>query len=83
MATKDNTNRRPDYVEHGSEQHALMLGLIPDKGSELGYKLADMTAFGPQATKEFLAEILRQKVTELKAGSPTVPANAPHIWSPD
>ncbi len=79
-----------DHVVHGSEQHAAILGLIPDKTAPLGYRLADPTAFGPQATQAYMDEVLRQKVTTLKAGpppmpqtkDPTKPNYAPPLWVP-
>ena len=79
-----------DHVPHGSARHAAILGLIPDKENSLGYRLADSTAFGPQATPAYLEEVLRQKVSELKAGSPPIPQSddnrkpnyAPPLWLP-
>ena len=68
-----NTPRNADFIPHGGPQHAAILGLIPDKNSELGYRLADPTAFGPQASEAYLGEVLRQKVATLKAGAPPMP----------
>lgn len=82
MATKNDTKQR-DFVEHGSKEHAALLGLIPDDKSELGYRLADMTAYGPQASPEYMKEVLRQKVSELKGAKPSVPTSAPRIFTPD
>lgn len=65
---------RPDYVEFGSEMHARLLGLR-EAVDEDTYKradgdgrvwtLEDTTVFGPQVTKEYIVEVLRQKVSEL------------------
>lgn len=75
-----------DYVPHGSAQHAAILGLIPDKENPSGYRLADPTAFGPQASPAYLDEVLRQKVAELKAGKPPIPQTQdpmkPHYAQP-
>lgn len=80
-----------DFIAHGSEKHAAILGLIPDKNAPDGYRLADPTAFGPQATKDYVDEVLRQKIATLKAGAPPVPQStdrskpnfAPALWVPD
>lgn len=86
-----NTPKRgPDYVEHGSEKHAALLGLIPDPKSPSKYRLADGTAFGPQATQAYLDEVLRQKISTLESGppaypqteDPTKPSYAPPLWVP-
>jgi hypothetical protein len=87
MAEKQNR----DHIAHGSDQHAAVLGLIPDKTNELGYRLIDPTLFGPQATQGYLNEVLRQKVATLKAGIPPIPQSkspdkpnyAPALWVPD
>jgi len=71
-----------DFIEFGSKEHADFLGLIPDKDSEFGYRLADTTAFGPQVTENFLREVLRQKVAELKSGKPKVPPGSPALFYP-
>ena len=84
------SNKRQDFIKHGSAQHAALIGLVLDKDHPLGYRLADMTMFGPQATKEFLEEVLRQKVSELKSGPPAPPQSkdpskpnyAPPLWEP-
>ncbi len=77
---------RPDYLEFGSEKHALFLGLKKageDDADQIdGWALADMTAYGPAARPEFLHEILRQKVNEWKSGKPQVHAGAPPLWMP-
>ena len=81
---------QPDYVPHGSPEHAALLGLVPDKTNPTGYRLADPTAWGPQATSAFLEEILRQKVNSLLQGAPPTPqikdprkpGYAPPLWVP-
>lgn len=82
---KEPTTMR-DYIEFGSPAHADLLGLrkaTSDDGVQLeGWTLQDMTAFGPQATENYVREVLRQKVSELKAGKPTPPKNAPSMWRP-
>ena len=84
-------DKNTDYIAHGSEGHAAILGLIPDKAAPDGYRLADPTAFGPQATQSYIDEVLRQKVTTLKAGAPPMPQSidprkpnyAPAMFVPD
>jgi hypothetical protein len=82
MAEKKN----PNYIKHGSAEHAALLGLKKagkDDTLQLdGWTLEDMTQFGPQATELYVREVLRQKVSELKAGQPKVPANAKPLWRP-
>ncbi len=88
MAKKEITNT--DFVPHGSAQHAQMLGLVKDDKAPLGYRLADITMFGPQATQAFLDEVLRQKLATLKAPpaapqseNPREPNYAPPMWTPE
>lgn len=61
-----------DYVEPGSDRHAAMLGLKKadeyDNPTQDGWALQDVTAYGPAARPEFLAQTLRQKVSELTSG---------------
>ena len=83
-----------DYVPHGSEQHAELIGLRKaEDGEELqldGWTLADRTAWGPQATESYIKEVLRQKVVEWKKGAPPKPQSEdpfapnymPPIWKP-
>ena len=83
-----------DYVQHGSDKHAELIGLRKaEEGEELvvdGWTLADRTAWGPQATESYIKEVLRQKVAEIKAGAPPKPQSedpfepnyAPPIWMP-
>lgn len=88
----------PNYIEHGSRKHAALLGIVqvgkqkqPD-GVHVadGYKLVDGTMFGAHARPEFLAEVLRQKVSELKTKQPKrqsvdprKPNYAKALWTPD
>jgi len=80
-----------DYVAHGSPQHAALIGLLVDKNHSTGYRLADMTAYGPQASPAYLEEVLRQKVAVLQGGAPALPQSkdprkpnyAPPLWVPD
>ncbi len=77
-------------IAHGSKEHAALLGLVADKAAPSGYRLADPTQWGPQATEKFLEEVLRQKIAELTAGAPPVPQSedpskpnyAPPMWQP-
>ena len=85
---------RPDYVEHGSDRHAALLGLRKakkgDKPQLEGWTLFDLTAFGPAARPEYIAEVLRQKVSTFTAGpapklqskDPLKPNYAPPLWMP-
>ena len=69
--------RSSDYVEFGSDRHAMLLGLRKaEKDDELqrdGWTLEDLTAFGPAARPEYLREVLRQKVSALGSGPPPTP----------
>ena len=55
-----------------------------------GWTLVDLTMFGSQVTETYLREVIRQKVSELKAGAPPVPQSddprkpgyAPPMWEP-
>ena len=83
-----------DYIPHGSDAHAELIGLRKAEGSEElvvdGWTLADRTAWGPQATESYIKEVLRQKVAEWKAGAPPKPQSedqfapnyAEKIWMP-
>jgi hypothetical protein len=68
---------RGDFVPHGSDKHAAMIGIRKaTEDDELIYKgwaLVDMTAFGPQTTMTYLKEVLRQKVSVIEAKSPPIP----------
>ena len=81
--------QRLDYVERGSAKHATILGLEPDPESKLGWRLADVTQYGPNANAQFLEDVLRQKVSDLKAKMPEIqsddpyaPGYAPKLWMP-
>ena len=82
---------RADYIEHGSEKHAVLLGLVkaePDDESLYvvhdGYRLEDeITAYTHHHNPAQVALLtLRQKISELKAGKPPISTNAPPIWTP-
>jgi len=68
-----------DYIEHGSDEHAALLGLVKDEKG--GWQLEDVTQYGPNATEKFLAQVLRQKISELEH-PPTVPDGSPPMWVP-
>jgi len=75
-----------DYIEHGSDDHAQLIGLRKaEPGEELqldGWTLDDRTAWGPQATESYIKEVLRQKVAEVKAGAPPMPQSK-HEFEPN
>ena len=72
---------RADYIEHGSDRHATFMGLVPaeedDPFGHESWKLVDRTIFGPNARPEFLAEVLRQKVSSLKSPIPVMQSDDP------
>lgn len=72
-------------IKHGSEAHALFLGLRKSEPGDIptfdGWTLVDPTQWGPNARPEFLEAQLKQKVNEWRT-PPTVPANAPTLWTP-
>lgn len=88
---------RADYIAFGSKEHAAFLGLIQIKEGQTGdfltyksetsgtiWRLEDevtpfMTFPDP---KQVAALVLRQKVSELEAGAPPVPTDAPPMWQP-
>ena len=87
-------DKRPDFVEPGSERHMNMLGLRrAEKDEKLqheGLTLVDLTAFGPQAQEWYLMEILKSKVRSFRSPAPTVqstdplkPNYAPPMFNPD
>ena len=89
MARKTSKRIQQDYVERGSARHAAVLGLVPDPESPLKWRLDDVTAYGPNATDKFLAEILRQKVSDLtskmpepQTEDPFQPGYALPMWKP-
>ena len=82
-----------DYVEHGSDRHAALLGLKKAENGDVpqldGWTLEDIVSFGPHASKEFLEQFLRQKVNELytpppeyQSRDPREPFFAPVMWRP-
>jgi hypothetical protein len=82
-----------DYVEHGSDQHAAMLGLKKAEDHDVpqvdGWALQDPTQFGPAARPEFIEQFLRQRVSELttlppvmQSVDPLAPNYAPPLWQP-
>lgn len=85
---------RPDYIEHGSEQHMDFLGLkIVAKGEldddeitveEDGkiYAFVDPTQFGLTVEPRILKALLRQRVNQLTMPI-VVPADAPSMWIPE
>lgn len=86
---------RADYIEHGSEQHMALLGLMyVEKDDEINYitresngktyRLEDeVTAFMhfPDPPK-IAGLVLGQKIRELET-KPEVPQNTPPLWTPD
>jgi len=91
MAKNKPTN--PDYIAHGSDQHASLLGLIKatpeDEPQYNGWALADITMYGPSARPEYLRRVLMQKVSELtilppetQSDDPLAPNYAPTMWVP-
>jgi len=83
-----------DYMEHGSEMHATMLGLRKARESDAcqvdGYAFADITKFGPAAQQWYIQQRLEQCVAELKT-APSAPQSedrysadyAPRMFDPD
>ena len=82
-----------DFVKHGSEEHAALLGLTEaPEGESLvyeGWTLADSLGYGAAATEEYLMRVLRGKVNELTTTMPKVqtadrrkPGYAPEMWVP-
>jgi len=82
---------RPDYIPHGSSEHAAFLGLR-EVGEEddvtpkaegpdgLWYTIQDKTMFGTAVRSEFLEAYLEQRVNELRG--PVVHPEAPPMWRP-
>ena len=82
-----------DFVPHGSDRHAGMLGLRKatedDKPQLDGWALEDIVSYGPTVSPEFLEQLLRQKVNELlmkipktQSSDPLAPNFAPVMWRP-
>lgn len=86
MAKKAEAKTPNQFIEHGSQEHAVLLGLRKAAPQDVivyeGWTLVDTTAFGVQATEAYIREVLRQKVSELAAGSPPLPDYAPEMWQP-
>ena len=86
---------RGDYIAHGSEEHALFLGLVEVNGDTT----KKLTFTSPRTERVFCLEdevtqfmqypdprqvaglVLKQKVNELEM-KPEVPGTAPPIWRP-
>lgn len=86
-------SKDPNFIKHGSDQHAMILGLrkatAEDKYVHEGWTLQDITAFGPATRPEFLEATLVQRVNELKKPpsmpqsiNPRKPNYAPAMWTP-
>lgn len=88
-------SERGDYVEHGSPEHALFLGLVevdeetnkrvtftsPRTGRTFALE-DEVNPFMQYAEPRGVAErVLEQKVNVLEI-PPTVPTNAPPMWKP-
>ena len=82
-----------DYVKHGSDRHAAMLGLKKasdkDKFTSNGWAFQDPTQWGPTARDDFIQVQLEQRVSELTAplpqyqsSDPREPFFAPVMWRP-
>lgn len=82
-----------DYVAHGSDEHAALLGLKKagedDKFAVDGWTFEDVTAFGANARPDYIEQVLRQKVSSLRAPmpepqskDPKAPHFAPLMWKP-
>ena len=91
MAPRKKT--KSDYIAHGTDEHAALLGLTPaPEGEPLvidGWTLTDPLSFGANATELFLLRTLRSKVNELngqmpkvQSDDPTEPGYAPEMWRP-
>lgn len=70
-----------DYVAHGSDRHAGMLGLRKaeedDKPQLDEWALEDIVSYGPTVQPEFLERLLRQKVNELSMKIPKTQSTDP------
>ena len=60
--TQPPAKSRPDYVEHGSERHASLLGLRQavegEKYQHEGWALEDITQFGINVQEEYIQAVL-------------------------
>jgi hypothetical protein len=99
-AVSEDVTDRPDYIAHGSDEHAALLGLVEvdNKEDTSGYTIftspsTDRTwrlqdegeavrHFPHQDPEKAAILLLRQKLNELEAGKPDVPADAPPLWRP-
>lgn len=83
----------PNYIAHGSDKHAALLGLKEAEEHDVpqheGWALQDVTQYGASARPEFLEQVLRQKVNELttpfaqvQSDDPRAPNYAPPLWQP-
>ena len=93
-ASRAEPEEQADYVEHGSDEHAALLGLrkATEEDGEFvidGWALEDITTYPPSVTPEFLKRVLRQKVNELTTKMPVTqsvdprkPHFAPVMWKP-
>jgi hypothetical protein len=79
MTKRKTDQHQTDFVPHGSDQHAALLGLR--KGEDGEWVLDDPTIYGPAARPEFLEHVLRQKVAALNT-PPEIPDNAPDMDIP-
>ena len=82
------TVNKTRIIKHGTDEHAALLGLRKAGAEDTmvlsGWTLLDMTAYGPQTTEAYLKEVLRQKVSELKAGPPKVQQlDLPPMFNPE
>jgi hypothetical protein len=90
----DDPRERPDYVEHGSDEHAAVLGLQKAEedyrdGPKLnGWRLIDPWMFGHD--RRYQRYVLAQKVNELSTPFPELqsvsrrdPFFAPTMWMPE
>lgn len=89
---------RPDFIAHGSERHAMLLGLkkidehTPEEYAYEGMTLQDLTTplLRSHGSKEYVKELLRQRVDSWMSGPPPAPQSvnpraphyAPAMWQP-
>ena len=81
---------RADYIEHGGEQHATLLGLVKSEAGDEdiyivydGYRLENELAFSHHHDPRQAALLtLRQKISELKAGKPPILDSALSLQTP-
>lgn len=94
--TIKDVTKRADYIAYGSAEHAAFIGLVEvQKGEEKDYitwtgadgrtwRLEDeVTPFMTFSDPAQVAKlVLRQKVSALEAGPPSIPPDAPTMWAP-